>query len=154
MPAEKDNIARRKRIQVVPARIVAIIAYATVALDAAVHLMIHQRAEILIAKRALVELVAAGGVACHHRHVLQMTLAAFIAHRTVMGMIQHQALDDGGTECDGLRIVDRDVCALGGRRHAGHHDFPLLVVLILELLHCALAAGSYGSERGVPAEIG
>ena len=58
--AEEDGIAQRKRIQISPARIVAIVAHAPVALDAAVHLMIHQRAEILVAKRALVELDSAG----------------------------------------------------------------------------------------------
>src|SRR5262245_55103158 len=152
--AEKHRIPRGKGIQIVAARVVTVVAHATVALDAPVHLMIYQRAEILVAKRALLELVAAVGMACHHRHVLQMTLAAFITHRTVMRMIQHQAFDDGGAECDRLRMVDRDVCALGGRRHAGHHNLSLSIMLVLELLDRTLAAGADGPECRVPAEIG
>src|SRR5215831_14107869 len=87
MAAEEDKIARRERIQVVPAGIVTVVAHATVALNASVHLMIHQRTEILIMERALVELITAVGMAGHHRHVLEMALTAFIADRTVMRMI-------------------------------------------------------------------
>src|SRR5215831_8927033 len=105
-------------------------------------------------ERALVELITAVGMAGHHRHVLEMALTAFIAHRAVMRMIQHEALDDSRAECDRFRIMDRDACAFGGRRHAGHHDFPLLIVFILELLDGTLTAGTYGPECGVPAEIG
>ena len=87
MTAKKDRVPRCESVQILAARVVAIIANTAVALDAPVHLMIHQRAQVLIAKRSFVEFVTAVVMTCHHRHVLQVTLAALIAHRAVMRMI-------------------------------------------------------------------
>ena len=153
LAAEIDLIAHAEHIEVASARIVAIKTHTTVTLDAAVHLVIDERAEILIVKRALLERVAAVVMAGHHRHVLQMTFAAFIAHRTIVRMVQHHAFDDRGAESDGFRILDRDARAFGGRRHARHHEFAVRVVFILELLDGALAAGAHRTQRGMPAEI-
>ena len=83
----------------------------------------------------------------------KMALAAFIAHRTIVGMVQHQAFNNGGPELGRLRILNRDAGAFGSRRHAGHHDLAVRVVFILELLDGALAAGAHRAQRGVPAEV-
>ena len=89
----------------------------------------------------------------HHGHVLKMTVTAFFADRAVMRMVGHQELDHRLAELLGLFIRNRDIGAVGGRRHAGHDDAAHLVVLVLVLLHRALAAGADGAKRRVPAEI-
>src|SRR5262249_7972256 len=141
------------RVQISSTRVIAIVANATVALDASIHLVIHQWTEILVAERTLVELIAAVIVTGHYGHVLQMTLPPFITHRAIVRMIQHQTLNNGGTEGHRFGIVDSDACALCGGRHAGHHNLSLSIVLVLELLDGALATGADGPERRMPAEI-
>src|SRR5215468_717187 len=106
--AEKDLVPRRERVQIGTARVVAVVAHAAVALDAPVHLVIHQWAQVLVSKRALVEFVTPVVVAGHYGHVLQVTLAALVAHRAVMRMIQHQSFNDTGAERRRLRIINRD----------------------------------------------
>src|SRR5208337_3164665 len=118
-PAEEHRVARGESVQIFAARVVAVIAHAAVTLDASVRLMIHQRAQVLVAKRALVEFVASGVMTGHDGHVLQMALAAFIAHRAVMRVIQHESFNDARAEHGSLRIRDRDACALCSRGHAG-----------------------------------
>src|SRR5262249_30726795 len=79
--AEKYCIARGEGVQAAAAGIVAVIAHAAVALDTPIRLVIHQRAEVLVAERAFIELVAPVVMAGHDSHVLQVALAAFVAHR-------------------------------------------------------------------------
>src|SRR5208283_955048 len=141
--AEEYRVARRERVQIFAARVVAVIAYAAVTLNASVRLMIHQRAQILVAKCALVEFVVPVIMTGHDGHILQMALAAFIAHRAIMRMIQHESLNYARTERGGLRIRDGNPCAFYSRRHAGHYDFALRIVLILELFLLALAASAH-----------
>jgi hypothetical protein len=151
--AEEDRVARRETRSDRAARVVAIVAHAAVTLDAPVHLMIHQRTQVLIAKRALVEFVTAIVVTRHHRHILQVTLAALIAHRAVMRMIQHEPFDNAGAERGRFGIVDGDARAFFGRSQAGHDNLAVLVVLVLELFDGALTAGAHRSQRRMPAEI-
>ncbi len=151
--AEENRVPQRKRVQIVAASIVAIVAHAAVTLDAAIHFVIHQRTQVLIAKRALVEFVTAIIVTGHHSHILQVTFAALIAHRAVVRMIQHESLDNAGAESGSLRIIDGDPGAFRGGRHAGHDDFALLIVLVLELFDGTLAAGAHRSQRRMPAEV-
>src|SRR5208283_2130963 len=70
--AKKYRVARGERVQISASRIVAVVAHAAVTLDAAVRFMIHQRAQVLVAKRALVEFVAPVVMTGHDGHVLQM----------------------------------------------------------------------------------
>ena len=119
--------AQSECVQIVSAGVLAVEAHTAIALDAAVHLVIHEGPQVLIAKRAFFECVAAIVMARHDGHVLQMALAAFIAHRTIVGMVQHQAFNNGGPELGRLRILNRDAGAFGGRRHAGHHDLAVRV---------------------------
>src|SRR5277367_2979635 len=106
---------------------------ASLTLDAAVHLVIDERPEILIAKRSLTKLIYPRAVTRHHRHVLQVAFTAFIAHGTIMGMIEHQALNHGGAKIGGLGILDRNACTFRRRRHAGHYELAGFVVLVSEL---------------------
>src|SRR5262249_29375698 len=106
--AEEDDIARREGVQVGPARVLAIEAHAAVALDTAVHLVIDEGPQVLITKRTFVEFVLTATVPGHDRHVLEVTLAAFIAHWAVMRMVQHEPFDDPRAERRRFRIGDGD----------------------------------------------
>ena len=68
--SEVDVVAKAKCIQVVSARVLTIEAYAALALDAAVHLVIDERTKVLIAECSFAEAVGAHAVTGHHRHVL------------------------------------------------------------------------------------
>jgi hypothetical protein len=151
--AEEDRIPRGESVQVASTRVVAIVAHAAVALDAPIHLLIHQRTQVLIAKRALVEFITAVVVTRHDGHILQMTLAALIAHGAVMRMIEHEPFDNAGAERGRLGIVDGNARAFRRRSHTGHHNLAVLVLVILELFDGALAAGAHRSQRRMPAEI-
>ena len=60
VPAEIDVVVGAEDVQVAPAGVVAVEAHAAVALDAAVHLVVDERPEVLVAVGALVEAVLAG----------------------------------------------------------------------------------------------
>src|SRR5690606_28823337 len=66
VPAEVDVMMRRERAQIVAACVVLIEAHAAVARNAAIHLVVDERAEILIAVRALQAPVTTVVVAGHH----------------------------------------------------------------------------------------
>src|SRR5215472_1935622 len=150
---KKDPVPQRKGIQVVTASIVAIVADAAVTLDAAIHLVIHQRSQILIAKRALLKLVAPIIVTGHHSHVLQVAFTALVTHRAIMRMIQHESLDNAGAEGNNLGISYGDTGAVGRGCHAGHDDLSVTVVLIPELLNSALTARTHRTQCWMPAEV-
>jgi len=133
---------------------IAVITDAAVTLDTPIHFVIHEWTEVLIAKCSLVELVATILVTRHHRHVLKVAFAAFIAHRTIVGMIQHHSFNDAGSKCGCFRIRNRNACSVGRRGHARHHNLPLLVVFILELFDRALTARSDRAKYGMPTEVG
>ena len=62
------------------------------AVDAARHAGLDQRAEILVAHRALVLVIAAAVEAIGHRLVLQIALAALVADRAIERMVDQQEL--------------------------------------------------------------
>src|SRR5579883_2816065 len=153
LAAEEDGVAQTEGAEVRAAGVVAIEALAAVALDAAVHFVVDEGAQVLIAEGALFEGVAAVVVAGHHGHVLEMALAAFVADRAVVRVVEHEAFDDAFAEFHGFWIVDRDARAVADRGHAGHDELALVVRLILELLDGALPARADRAERGVPAKV-
>ena len=134
-------------------RIVVVKTHTAVTGDAAVHLMIDERAQILVGMGHLVAVVTPVVMPGHEGHILQMTLAPLLAHRAVVRMADHQALDDAGAEGPGLFVGDGDAGAGGGRGHAGHHDGALPVIGVLILFYRALPAGPHRPHTGVPAEI-
>lgn len=79
----------------------------------------------------------------HHRHVLEMALAAFVADWTVVGVVLHQALNNCRSEARGVRIGDGDARAVSDWRHAGHDEFACRVLFVSELLYSTLAACTY-----------
>ena len=152
--SEIDVIVAAEDVEVPPSGVVTIVADAAVALDAAVHLVIDERAEVLVPMRSFFETRAPVVVPGHDRHVLQMTFAAFIADRAIVRMIQHEPFDHAFAESLCFGIVDRYAGAVCGRRHAGHDDLAACVLLVFELFDGTLAARADGSHRRMPAEIG
>jgi hypothetical protein len=140
-------------VQISAARVISIEPDAAVALDAAVHLMIDEGAEVLVLVRPFFEPGPAVGVAGHDRHILEVTLATFVADRAVMRVVHHKPFDDACAEGLRLGIVYGDAHAICQSGHAGHHDPASRILVVLELLHRALAAGAYGMHRRMPAEI-
>ena len=70
MAAEVDLIAQHQRVQIAPAGVVAVEPRAAVALDAAVHLVVDERAQVLVVKRTLPAAITAISMPGHYRHVL------------------------------------------------------------------------------------
>lgn len=107
LAAEVDGVAQVKRIKVAAAGVVPVEADAAITLNAAVHLMFEERAEVLVAEGPLPEAVAAGDMAGHHRHILKVALPPR-RRRDSRADGSTSALDDRGAECFGLRMKDRD----------------------------------------------
>ncbi len=135
------------------AGVVLVEAHAAVASDAAVHLVGNERAQLLVLVSTLGEAITALVVAGHHRHVLQVAVAAFLTDRAVVRVVGHQPFDDTGAERLGFFIVDGDPGVVGGWGHAGHDDATTGVVLVGVLLDRTLATGTDATKSGVPAEI-
>ncbi len=152
--AEVHVVVRPIDAQVGAASVILVVAHAAVAGDAAVHLVGDEGAELLVLVGTLGETVATGVMPGHHRHVLQVAVTAFLAHRAVVRVVGHQPFDDAGAERLGFLVVDADPGVVGGRRHAGHDDATTGVVLVVVLLDRALAARPDAAKRRMPAEVG
>jgi len=154
VPAEIDVIMGPEHVKVSAARIITIEPDATVALNAAVHLVIDKWAEVLVSVRALFEPGSAIIMAGHDRHVLKVALAAFVADWAVMGMVQHEPLDHARAEGPRIGIINGQSQALSYRGHAGHGDPAARILVILEHFDSALTACAHGVQGRVPAEVG
>ena len=154
MATEIDVVLGPECAQVRPASIVVVEAHAAVARDAAVHLVGDERAQILVATGALAEPVAAPVVTGHHGHVLKVAVAAFLAHRAIVRMVDHQPFHHAGAESPGFLILDINAGAVSGRGHTRHHQHTPVVLAVLVLAYGTLAAGADTAHGRVPAEIG
>ncbi len=88
------------------------------AVDAARHVGLDQRAEILVADRALALLEPAAVEAVGHRLVLQVALAALVADRAVERMVDQQELHDPVARLDRLGRIRMDDHAVAHRHRA------------------------------------
>ena len=78
-------------------------------------------------------------------------MAAFVAHRAVQGVVQHEPLDDVFAEIHGLRVGGGDHHAVFGLHHAAHlHPFHRP----LQELDGAHPAGAQRAQGRVVAEAG
>ena len=152
--AEVHLVAQAEHAEVAAAGVVVVEARAAVAGDAAVELVGDERPEVLVLEGPLASAVAPVAVPGHHRHVLEVALAALVADRAVVRVAEHHELDHLGAEADRLGVEDVHLRALLRLGHAGHGDLALLVALAVGPVeaHGALAAGADGPEHGVPAE--
>ncbi len=147
---EKDPVARSQHPEVLAAEIVAVGPHATVALDAAIHLLLDKRPEILVDISPLVATVIADAVAAGDGHVLQLALAALVAHRAVVGVVDHQPLDNTLAQLDRRRFEGVDNHAFLDLDEAGHHHSALTVVFDVNRTK---PAGADRPERLVVAEM-
>ena len=151
--AKEHGVAHQKRIQIVLAGVVSVIAHAPVALNTSIHLVIYERTEILIVKRAFLVLVAPVDVTRHHGHILQVALAAFVTDRAVMRMALHQPFNHTRAEGHSVRMFNGEASSFRRGPQAGHDQPPALVLRTHEQLHGTLPASSDRTQCRVPAEI-
>src|SRR5690606_28829523 len=145
--AEVDIIVRAEDAEVLATGVILVITHAAITGDTAVHLMVDERAEVLILVSALGEAIATLGMLRHHGHVLQMAVAALFTHRTIVRVICHQPFDDALAKCFRFGIVNGDVGVVGGGRHARHHQPAAFVIGVGVLLDGALAASTDTAQR-------
>ena len=163
LATEKHPRARAEGVEILAAGVLPVVAHAAIAGDAAVHLVADEGAEVLVLPGSFATGVAAHGVAGHHGHVLEVALAALLAHRAVVGMVLHQPLDhlsaEVGRESAGARRLalgsaDADTHAVLHRHQARHLQPSALVGFVLVLDDRAQPAGAHRPHGRVPAEIG
>src|SRR5687767_7534260 len=97
-------VFRSKCFQVMAPGIVAIKAYATVALNAPVHFMVDERAQLLVLISTFFILESPVGVPGHDCHILKVTGPPFIAHGAIMWVVCHKPLDHISPERGGFGI--------------------------------------------------
>src|SRR4029453_19174767 len=88
--AEVDAVAAAGDAEVAAAGVLLVEAAAAIAGDAAVYLVRDELAEVLVAEGALLAGEAADPVAGRHREVLELALAALVAHRAIERVVDHQ----------------------------------------------------------------
>ena len=103
---EVHLVAQAEHAEVAAAGVVVVEARAAVAGDAAVELVRDERSQVLVLEGPLAAAVAPVAVPRHHRHVLQVALAALVADRAVVRVAEHHELDHLGAEADRLRVED------------------------------------------------
>ena len=137
-----DVVVRAVNAKVGAVGIIFVVADAAVAGDAAVHFVRDERPQILVAVGTLGKAVATEAMTGHHGHILQVTVAALFAHRTVMRVVGHQPLNYAFAELLRFCVVDGNKSAVGCRSHTGHHQAATRVFRVLILLHRTLAAST------------
>ena len=140
--AEVDVVVRAIDAQIGAVGIIFVVAHAAVAGDAAVHFVRNKRPQILVAVGTLGKTIAAEAMAGHHRHILQVAVAALFADRAVVRVVSHQPLHHAFAELFRFAVVDRNKGAVGCRSHTGHHQATTRVFRVLILLHRTLAAST------------
>ena len=102
--AEIGAAADLQRPQVPVAGIVLVEAAAAPALDAAVHFVLHEPAQVLVLVGALGAQEAPDAVAAGDGFVLEQAVPPFVAHRAVQGVVQHEPFDDVFPVIHGVRV--------------------------------------------------
>ena len=153
VPSEVYVAPGRKSIQIFASRVVLVKPDTTVALYTSVHLVIDERAQILIAMCALLKLKSPVCVAGHHRHVLQMARSTFVAYSAIVGVIRHQPFDNVLAKLHRFLVLYRDPLIVRNWLHTRHDQPAFLIVFIFKYLYSTLTAGANRSQRRMPAEI-
>ena len=91
-------------------------------MDAAVHFVLYEGSQILIKIGALFIRIPTPSVAARHGFVLKQAVTAFIANGAVVGVVQHETLDDELSKGQRLRMGGGNHHAVLGRHHAAHVD--------------------------------
>ena len=120
--AEIDPAADAHHAQIPVSGEFLVVPRAAIALDAAVHFVLDQRSQVLVVVGALEAPVAAQAMATGNGQVLQQAVSAFVAHRAVVGMVEHEPFDDVPPEIHGFGIRGGNHHAVLGVDHAAHLD--------------------------------
>ncbi len=103
-------------------------------MNTAVHFMGDENPEILIAIGSLTTEKTPKAMSSGNRHVLKQTLAALVADRAVVGVIEHQQFDDVFSKGDRLFIGRRNHHSILSVDHTAHLD---ALERTLHKFHCA-----------------
>jgi hypothetical protein len=111
--------------------------------------MLDKDTQVLITISPFFPQIASYPVASGNRHVLEQTVAAFIADGTVVGMVHHEPFDHVPAEIDGFFVSGRYGHAIASVHHAAHlYPFDRA----FQELHCTDPAGTDRSEPRMVAE--
>ncbi len=151
LAAEIDAIGDAGDAQILVAAEFLVIAGTPVALDAPVHLVGDQRAEILIDVGPFGAFVAADGMVARDGQVLEQAVAALVADRAVVGMVEHEPFDDVAAEIDGFGIDGGNHHVVLGVDHARHLD---ALDRTFQQFHGADPTGPHRAQGRVVTETG
>jgi hypothetical protein len=94
------------------------------AVDTTIHFVLDKDAQVLIPISPLFPQIAPDPVASGYRHILEQTVAAFVADGAIMGVVHHEPFDHVPAEIDGLFVRGRYGHAIASIHHAAHlHPF-------------------------------
>ena len=124
---------------------------AAVALDAAVHLVLHQGAQVLIEMGSLAPGIPALPMPPGHGHLLKQAVPPLIANRTIVGMVGHEPFDHAFPESDRFRIGGGYHHPVSHIDHAAHLNAGAVT---LNHLDGADTAGAHRAQGGMVAEPG
>jgi len=104
--AEINPVVYPKDVKVSSSGVIPIKPDTPVALDAAVHLVIYKRPQILIQIGPLFEPISPIYMTGHYRHVLKMTFSAFITDRAIVGMVDHQPFNNPSSKLPDIVVIN------------------------------------------------
>jgi hypothetical protein len=91
-----------------------------VAMDAAVHLMLNVRSQVLVPVRSLPAPIPADAVPAGHCFILQQALSPLVTYWTIQGMVHHQQFDYSFAKLNRLSVGCRNDHSIPGIDHATH----------------------------------
>ncbi len=97
-----------------------VIANAPVTLDAPVHFVLYQRSQVLVRVGPFRSLIPPDPVPPGDRQILKQTMPPLVADRTVVGVVEHEPLNDVFPEIHRLGVRRGDLHAVLGVDHAAH----------------------------------
>ena len=101
-----------------------VVSRASITVNTTIHLMLNQRAQVLIRIRPLIAGITSDTMSAGDRHVLEQTLATFVANRAIMGVVEHQPFNDMFAKVHRLTVCGGHHHVVLGLDHATHlHPF-------------------------------
>jgi hypothetical protein len=141
--AEIDSISNLHGTQIAVARELLVKPRTPIAVNAAVHLMLDELAQILIAVGSLLAGIAPYGVSAGNRFILEKALPSLVAYRAVVRVIDHEPFDHLSAEFHRLLIRGGNDHAVLSIDHATHLN---ALERAMDELHGTHPAGPHGSQ--------
>jgi hypothetical protein len=147
--AEKGAVANLHYTQVAVAGKFLIESRTPVTVNTTIHFVLDQRTQILIPIGPLHPKISSDPVPARNRHVLEQTVAPFIANRAIMGVVKHEPFNHVLTKIHCLFVGGRYYHAILSIDHAAHLH---ALEGAFQKLHGADPAGAHRSQGGMVAE--